>query len=126
MSTFLNIKKNYLFLMIFLSQYSYSQEGIAVYSDYLTDNYYLIHPSMAGAANCGKLRLTTRAQWFGQDDAPALSTLSFNSSVGERSGIGAIVFSDKNGYHSQTGMKLTYAHHIMFSRNELDLKRLYY
>lgn len=120
----LNIKKSYLFLVIFLSQFSYSQEGIAVYSDYLTDNYYLIHPSMAGAANCGKLRLTSRAQWFGQEDAPALSTLSFNSSVGERSGLGAILFSDKNGFHSQTGIKLTYAHHIMFSRNELDLNQL--
>jgi hypothetical protein len=35
----------------------FSQEGIAVYSDYLSDNYYLIHPSMAGAANCAKIRL---------------------------------------------------------------------
>jgi hypothetical protein len=43
-----------------------SQEGIAVYSDYLSDNYYLIHPSMAGAANCAKIRLTARKQWFGQ------------------------------------------------------------
>jgi hypothetical protein len=25
------------------------QEGLPVYSDYLSDNYYLIHPSMAGA-----------------------------------------------------------------------------
>jgi hypothetical protein len=44
-----------------------SQEGIAVYSDYLSDNYYLIHPSMAGAANC-KIRLNSK-QWFGQEDA---------------------------------------------------------
>lgn len=26
-----------------------SQEGLPIYTDYLTDNYYLIHPSMAGA-----------------------------------------------------------------------------
>ena len=55
-------------------QYSFSQEGIAVYSDYLSDNYYLIHPSMAGAANCAKLRLTARKQWFGQSDAPQMQT----------------------------------------------------
>lgn len=113
-------------LAILQFQFSFSQEGIAVYSDYLSDNYYLIHPSMAGAANCGKVRLTGRQQWFGQEDAPSLQTLSFNTSVGEdgTSGIGIIAFNDKNGYHSQKGAKLTYAHHIRFSRNTIDLNQL--
>lgn len=107
-------------------QFTSAQEGIAVYTDYLSDNYYLIHPSMAGAANCGKVRLTARQQWLGQEDAPALQTLSFNTSVGEdgTSGLGIIAFNDKNGYHSQKGAKLTYAHHIRFSRNTIDLNQL--
>lgn len=114
-----------IFIVLFLvSQYSFSQEGIAVYSDYLSDNYYLIHPSMAGAANCDKIRLTARKQWFDQADAPALQTLSFNGRIGERSGAGIIVFNDKNGYHSQKGVKLTYAHHLMFSRDDIDLNQL--
>ncbi|WP_035651549.1 MULTISPECIES: PorP/SprF family type IX secretion system membrane protein [unclassified Flavobacterium] len=113
-----------LFIFLVTSFYSYSQEGIPVYSDYLSDNLYLIHPSMAGAANCAKVRLTARKQWFGEDDAPSLGTLSFNGRIGERSGAGIIVFNDKNGYHSQKGLKLTYAHHIMFSRDELDLNQL--
>ncbi|MBF0694350.1 MAG: type IX secretion system membrane protein PorP/SprF [Flavobacterium sp.] len=120
----MNFKKRYLALLLLFTQLSFSQEGIAVYSDYLTDNYYLIHPSMAGAANCAKVRLTGRQQWFGQDDAPALQTLSFNGSLGERSGAGIIVFNDRNGYHSQKGVKLTYAHHIRFSRDEVDLNQL--
>lgn len=95
-----------------------------MYSDYLSDNYYLLHPSMAGAANCAKIRLTARQQWFGQEDAPALQTLSFNGRIGERSGAGIIVMNDKNGYHSQTGLKATYAHHLMFSRDEVDLNQL--
>lgn len=120
----MNLKKRYLLLLLFLSHLTYAQEGIAVYSDYLTDNYYLIHPSMAGAANCAKLRLTGRQQWFGQEDAPALQTISFNGRIAERSGAGIIVFNDRNGYHSQRGAKLTYAHHIMFSRDEIDLNQL--
>jgi len=79
---------------------------------------------MAGASNCAKIRLTARKQWFGQDEAPSLQTLSFNGRLGERSGAGVIVFNDKNGYHSQKGVKLTYAHHIMFSRDEVDLNQL--
>jgi type IX secretion system PorP/SprF family membrane protein len=114
-----------IFIVLFLiTQYSFSQEGIPVYSDYLSDNYYLIHPSMAGAANCAKIRFTARKQWFDQVDAPALQTLSFNGRVGEKSGAGIILFNDKNGYHSQKGAKLTYAHHIMFSRDNIDLNQL--
>jgi type IX secretion system PorP/SprF family membrane protein len=118
------IKSRFLLLFFVFSQMLIAQEGIAVYSDYLSDNYYLIHPSMAGASNCAKIRLTARQQWFGQEDAPALQTLSFNGRVGEMSGAGVILFNDKNGYHSQKGMKLTYAHHIMFSRDQIDLNQL--
>lgn len=113
------------FLVFIIIQFSVTaQEGIPVYSDYLTDNYYLLHPSMAGAANCDKLRLTGRKQWFDQEDAPELQTLSFNGRVGDKSGAGIIVFNDKNGYHSQKGVKLTYAYHILFSRDEIDLNQL--
>lgn len=102
-----------------------SQEGLPIYSDYLTDNYYLIHPSMAGVANCNKARLTARQQWFGQDNAPSLQTFSINGRVGDSpSAVGAIIYNDQNGYHSQTGAYLTYAHHLMFSRNTIDLNML--
>lgn len=117
-------KIKFLIALFIISQFSYSQEGIAVYSDYLSDNYYLIHPSMAGAANCAKLRLTSRKQWFDQEDAPSLQTVSFNGRLSEKSGAGVILFNDKNGYHSQSGMKLTYAHHLMFSRDNIDLNQL--
>ncbi|OMP31387.1 type IX secretion system membrane protein PorP/SprF [Mangrovimonas sp. DI 80] len=122
----MNLKKYCLiaFLALF-TKLGTAQEGLPIYSDYLTDNYYLIHPSMAGVANCAKVRLTARMQWFGQDDAPALQTMSVNSRIGEsQSAIGAIVYNDKNGYHSQTGAYVTYAHHLMFSRNEIDLNML--
>lgn len=121
----MNFKKSYLLLAFLVAQFtSYAQEGIAVYSDYLTDNYYLIHPSMAGAASCAKIRVTARSQWAGEDNAPAMQTASFNGRLGERSGGGIILFNDRNGYHTQTGAKLTYAHHIMFSRDEVDLNQL--
>ena len=118
-------KLSLLLAVLFLAQFSKAQEGLPIYSDYLTDNYYLIHPSMAGVANCNKVRLTGRQQWLGQSNAPSLQTLSVNGRFGETpSAYGAIVFNDKNGYHSQTGAYLTYAHHLMFSRNPIDLNML--
>ncbi|GAA4894402.1 type IX secretion system membrane protein PorP/SprF [Flaviramulus aquimarinus] len=102
-----------------------SQEGLPIYTDYLTDNYYLIHPSMAGIANCSKVRLTGRQQWFGQDDAPGLLTLSMNGRIGDsQSALGGILYADKNGYHSQKGAYATYAHHLLFSRSTADLNML--
>lgn len=110
---------------VVLAQIGNSQEGLPIYTDYLTDNYYLIHPSMAGAANCSKVRLTARQQWFGHEDAPKLLTLSLNGRIGDSpSAIGGILYTDKNGYHSQTGAYATYAHHLMFSRSETDLNML--
>ena len=113
-----------LLLLCFLPLSIFSQEGLPVYSDYFADNLYLIHPSMAGAASHNQIRLTARQQWFDQKEAPNLQTLSFNARLGEKSGVGVILYNDKNGYHSQTGGYLTYAHHIMFSRSEMDLNQL--
>ena len=120
----MNFKKSFIVIILYISQFSFSQEGLPVYSDYLSDNYFLLHPSMAGIANCAKLRITGRQQWFGQTDAPALQTLSFNTRLGESEGLGLIVFNDKNGYHSQKGAKIGYAHHLMFSRDAIDLNQL--
>ncbi len=110
---------------VLVANFSFAQEGVPIYSDYLTDNYYLIHPSMAGVANCAKVRLTARQQWFGVDDAPSLQTLSVNGRIGDSPvGVGGILFNDANGYHSTVGGYATFAYHLMFSRNEIDLNML--
>ncbi|KAB5490081.1 MULTISPECIES: type IX secretion system membrane protein PorP/SprF [Flagellimonas] len=101
-----------------------AQEGIPVYFDYLADNYYLVYPSMAGIGEGTKIRLTARKQWFNVDEAPSLQTFNINSRVGERSGIGAILFNDSNGYHSQTGFKGTYAHHLQMGGDFRTLNQL--
>ena len=100
------------------------ERGIPVYSDYLTDNLYLVHPSMAGAATQTKLRLTGRRQWFDVDDAPALETASLNGRVGDNVGLGAILYNDSNGRFSQQGVYATMAYHLLLSRNRIDLNQL--
>lgn len=101
-----------------------AQEVIPTYSDYLTDNLYLLHPSMAGAANSNQIRLTARQQWFDVDNAPNLQTLAVNARVKDRVGVGAIFFNDQNGNYSKSGAYATFAYHLMFSRSEFDLNQL--
>jgi hypothetical protein len=43
--------------------------------------------------------------------------------VGEKSRCRIMVL-NKMGYHSQKGVKFTYAYHLMFSENEIDLNQL--
>lgn len=101
----------------------FGQDGIPIYSDYFAENLYLLHPSMAGAARAGQIRLTARQQWFDHENAPNLQTLTANTRMGERSGLGVIAYNDGNGYHSQLGAYITYAHHINFSRSDYDLNQ---
>ena len=76
----------FFFLITFKSK---AQEGIPIYFDYLTENYYLVHPSMAGVNLVGgKIRTTVRKQWFDQVEAPNLQTLTADLRVSERSGVG--------------------------------------
>jgi len=109
-----------IFLIPFLLK---AQETLPIYSDYLSDNVYLVHPSAAGFTDCSRIRLTARSQWNGVSDAPSLQTLSFNSKFGEKAGLGFIIFNDKNGYHSQQGIQGTYAYHLDLGHNR-DYRRL--
>ena len=121
------MKKQLLILLSFLgfSFTGMAQEGLPVYFDYLADNYYLVHPSMAGIGQGGKIRLTARQQWFSVDEAPNLQTLSAHYRISDtRSGVGAIIFNDANGYHSQTGLKLSYGHHLPFGEDIRVLNQL--
>ena len=114
-----------IFSLIAFGFKSMGQEGIPVYFDYLSDNYYLVHPSMAGIGEGGKIRGTIRKQWFSVDEAPNLQTLNAHFRLGDSpSGVGAIFFNDANGYHSQTGIKLTYAHHLKLGGDVRYLNQL--
>ena len=54
-----------IFLLIFFFLITFkgkSQEGIPIYFDYLTENYYLVHPSMAGVNLVGgKIQFKARS-----------------------------------------------------------------
>ena len=100
---------------------TFSQLTLPIYSDYLSDNVYLVHPAAAGIGNSTKLRFTARQQWAGIPNAPALQTLSFHTKLSEDSnaGYGFVLFNDENGYHSQQGLQGTYSYHLPLSDGRL-------
>lgn len=110
-----------LLIILFVSFHTKAQETLPIYSDYLSDNIFLIHPASAGIGECGKVRLTARQQWVGVNNAPELQTLSFHAKAGDNSkaGYGFVLFNDKNGYHSQKAVQGTYAYHLDFGNENL-------
>jgi len=113
----MRLLKSFIITLFLLAPFfTKAQETLPIYSDYLSDNVFLVHPSAAGIGNCGKLRFTARNQWSGIDDAPALQTLTAHTRFGENIGIGVVLFNDKNGYHSQQGFEGVFAYHINLGR----------
>ena len=104
------------FATTFFAVNSTAQETLPIYSDYLSDNVYLVHPSAAGIGNTGKLRFTARQQWAGIKDAPTLQTISFHNRFGQKAALGFVLFNDSNGFHSQKGFQGTYAYHLDLDR----------
>ncbi len=110
------VKSLILLIVFFLSFEGESQETLPIYSDYLSDNVYLVHPSAAGIGNTGKLRFTARQQWAGVKDAPTLQTVSYHNRFREKAALGFILFNDSNGFHSQKGIQGTFAYHLDLNR----------
>ena len=116
------LQKTLLIIFFFAATFNVlGQETLPIYTDYLSDNVYLVHPSAAGIGNCSKARFTARQQWAGIPDAPALQTLSFHTKFGEYSnaGYGFVLFNDKNGFHSQKGIQGTYAYHLQLDNGNV-------
>ncbi len=109
----MNLLKSFIVFLLLLSPFLIkAQETLPVYSDYLSDNVFLVHPAAAGIGNCSKIRFTARNQWSGIEDAPALQTLTAHNRFGDNVGVGLVLFNDKNGYHSQQGIEGVFAYHI--------------
>ena len=87
---------------------------LSPYTQYLAENPFVISPTYAGYdEEMSRLRLGGVAQWLGLDNAPNTQTLSFDTRLNnERSGVGILLYNDKNGNTKQLGGQLSYAHHL--------------
>jgi type IX secretion system PorP/SprF family membrane protein len=93
--------------------------NLPINQQYLADNPYLVSSAFAGIGDCFQIRLNGVAQWVGIKDAPQTQAVSFDGRISDRSGIGAILFNDKNGYTKQKGGQFSFAHHLTFSDQDL-------
>jgi type IX secretion system PorP/SprF family membrane protein len=131
-----NMKKLTLFVILTALWQIVSAQQLPIYSQYLY-NKFLINPAHAGSDGYTSINLTAREQWVGYSGAPRTYSLSWQTRILKkpyevkkksgrtmyrpktdgRVGLGAYVFSDRNGLIQRTGVQATYAYHMWLSAN---------
>ena len=121
----------FIFIIIALGRIASAQQ-LPIYSQYLY-NKFLINPAHAGSDGYTSINLTAREQWVGYSGAPRTYSLSWQTRLLKkqfniklkssnrttyrpktdgRVGLGAYIFSDRNGLIQRTGFQATYAYHM--------------
>ncbi|MCB8998501.1 MAG: type IX secretion system membrane protein PorP/SprF [Bacteroidales bacterium] len=125
----------YIFLYLLLNfQLADAQQG-PFYSQYMV-NKFLINPAVAGANGYTSVNMVARDQYLGFVNSPRTFSLSAQTRLlddsyimkklpvrknpkkaarDERVGLGAHIYSDRNGIVSKTGIEFSYAYHINFN-----------
>lgn len=104
-----------LFMLVSIS--SIGQElTIPQLSQYIADNPFIMSPTYAGVGDHIKIRLNGLTQWVGIEDAPDTQTLAADARIGNRSGIGMLLYNDSNGETKQRGSRVSFAHHLILDR----------
>ena len=85
-------------------------------NQYLADSEFLIAPTYAAIADFVRIRLSAGTQWVGVTGAPDYQSLAGDMRLGERSGVGLMLYNDRNGNTKQMGGKATFAHHLTLDR----------
>ena len=108
-----------IFIMLFCAIGLRSQElTLPQLSQYLADNPFVISPTYAGVGDHIKVRLNGLTQWVGIEDAPDTQSLAADGRLGNRSGVGFLLYNDSNGETKQRGARVSFAHHLTLDKYE--------
>ncbi len=108
------MKKFLKYILFIAVTYSYAQElNLPVWTQYLADNEFVISPTFAGIGDNLRVRVNGLTQWVGIKDAPDNQSFYVDMRISNRSGVGVSAYNDKNGNTRQTGVKFSFAHHLV-------------
>ncbi|MCE2613590.1 type IX secretion system membrane protein PorP/SprF [Flavobacteriaceae bacterium D16] len=104
-------------LLLFVTWASVAQElTLPQLSQYLADNPFVMSPTYSGIGDHIKVRVNGLTQWVGIEDAPDTQSLAADARIGNRSGVGMLLYNDSNGETKQRGARLSFAHHLTLDR----------
>ncbi len=105
-------------LLLLLSIFAAKGQELTIpqLSQYLADNPFVMSPTYAGIGDHVKIRINGLTQWVGIKDAPDTQSLAADARIGEKSGLGMLLYNDSNGETKQRGARLSFAHHLTIDR----------
>jgi len=111
-------KTHFLIPLMLLFAFSTKAQELTIpqLSQYIADNPFLMSPTYAGVGDHIKIRLNGLTQWVGIENAPDTQTLAADARIGNRSGIGMLMYNDSNGNTQQRGARISFAHHLTLDR----------
>ncbi|MEO9512869.1 MAG: type IX secretion system membrane protein PorP/SprF [Flavobacteriaceae bacterium] len=112
------LKKLYLTSLLFVLTLGVGAQELTIpqLSQYIADNPFLMSPTYAGIGDHIKVRLNGLTQWVGIKDAPDTQTVAADARIGNRSGVGMLMYNDSNGETKQRGARVSFAHHLTLNR----------
>ncbi|MBT8209393.1 MAG: type IX secretion system membrane protein PorP/SprF [Eudoraea sp.] len=104
-------------ILLFVTWATMAQElTLPQLSQYLADNPFVMSPTYSGIGDHIKVRVNGLTQWVGIEDAPDTQSLAADARLGNRSGVGMLLYNDSNGETKQRGARLSFAHHLTLDR----------
>ncbi len=112
------MKKTQILILLMLVAFGTKAQELTIpqLSQYIADNPFLMSPTYAGVGDHIKIRLNGLTQWVGIENAPDTQTLAADARIGNRSGIGMLMYNDSNGNTRQRGARISFAHHLTLDR----------
>ncbi len=128
----------YIFILLIIKPITLVCQQQPLYSQF-TFNKYLFNPAVAGSEQITEIKATGYEQWAGFEGAPKFHTLSFDTRIfldtkkPKRNvrkkfkiikpgsvGTGVMIFNEKHGPMSHTGISATYSYHIKINKQQLS------
>ena len=108
------MKKKIVIILVFVSGFVLKAQEVTLppTTQYLADNPFLIAPTFAGIGDHMKIRMSGLTQWVGVADAPDTQSIGSDVRLGNRSGLGMVLYNDRNGNTRQMGARVSFAHHL--------------
>ncbi|MEC3908715.1 type IX secretion system membrane protein PorP/SprF [Tamlana sp. 2201CG12-4] len=110
----MQIRQLMIYILFLVVANGYGQElNLPVFTQHLADNNFVISPTYAGIGDNLKIRANGLTQWVGIKGAPDNQSIYGDVRIADRSGIGLSLYNDRNGNTIQTGVKFSFAHHLV-------------
>jgi len=131
------VKRLVIILLLVVTKHTLFAQQLPLYDQYLY-NKFLIDPAHAGSDGYTSFNITAREQWVGYSGAPRTYSISWQTRILKRGykikktifnqtafspkndgniGLGAYIFSDRNGLIQRTGFQATYSYHLWLHKS---------